>query len=197
MTFPQPPLQPRPGLLGEWDKFVGPGQTRSEFWLLLIPAITAAIAAPLYAAGANPAFSPFQLILASLLAFDLVGGVLTNASNTAKRWYHRPGQGWRQHMGFLALHFLQPLLVAIFFRAADLFFFLMVYGSLMLAGLVITRVRWHLQRPAAMLFYLGAILLNTYLLAPTRGLEWFLPVFTLKLLIAHLVKETPVSEEQG
>jgi hypothetical protein len=197
MTFPQPPLQPRPGLHGEWDKFVGPGQTQSEFWLLLLPAITAAIAAPLYAARANPAFSMIQLSLASLLAFDLVGGVLTNATNTAKRWYHRPGQGWRQHMGFLALHFLQPLVVAIFFRATDLFFFLMVYGFLILAGLVITQVRWHLQRPAAMLFYLGAILLNTYVLTPTRGLEWFLPVFTLKLLLSHLVKETPVSEEQG
>jgi hypothetical protein len=43
------PPEPRRGLLGEWDKFVGPGQTRAEFWLILIPSVVAVLALAAYA----------------------------------------------------------------------------------------------------------------------------------------------------
>ena len=36
-----------------------------------------------------------------------------------------------------------------------------------------------------------ALLINFYLLPPAPGLEWFLPVFFLKLLVSHLPKEAP------
>jgi len=43
------PPAPRQGWRGEWDKFVGPGQTRAEFWLILAPSLLAGLGAPLYA----------------------------------------------------------------------------------------------------------------------------------------------------
>jgi hypothetical protein len=38
---------------------------------------------------------------------------------------------------------------------------------------------------------LGGLLIVMLLFAPSPGLEWFIPVFYLKLLVSHLVLEAP------
>jgi hypothetical protein len=189
------PPEPRRGLPGEWDKFVGPGQTRAEFWLILIPALLAGLAAPLFALQAGFGWTPIQLVVAGLIAFDLMGGVVTNATSTAKRWYHRPGQGWLQHMEFVAVHALHIFLVAWLFRNGDWLYFGVIYAYLLAASLFITRVRLYLQRPVALLLFAGALLLNIYVRPPIPGLEWFVPLFFLKLLVSHLPKEAPYPAE--
>ena len=185
------PPEPRRSLLGEWDKFVGPGQTRAEFLLILFPSLLAGLAVPLYTLFAGLGWTILQLIVAGLIAFDLMGGVVTNATSSAKRWYHRPGQGWLQHLGFIAVHFIHPFLIAWLFLGMDWIYFAAVYVYLVIASLVITRTPLYLQRPVALLFFVGALLLNFYILVPAAGLEWFLPVFFLKLLVSHLPKEAP------
>jgi hypothetical protein len=37
--------------------------------------------------------------------------------------------------------------------------------------------------------YAGSVLLSLYALAPPPGMEWFLPLFYLKLLVSHLPPE--------
>lgn len=189
------PPEPRRGLAGEWDKFVGPGQTWAEFWLILIPSVLAGLAAPLYAIRSGLAWTTLQLIVAGLIAFDLVGGVVTNATTTAKRWYHRPGQGWLQHLEFVAVHALHIFLIAWLFRGGDWTYFGVYYAYLLVASLVITRISHFLQRPVALLLFVGVLLLNIYGIVPTPGLEWFVPVFFMKLLVSHLIKETPFPPE--
>lgn len=120
--YSQATLQPRSGWLGQLDRFIGPGATPAELILQLAPSLCAAISAPLYASTLPVAWSPWQLGLIAILGFDLVGGVLTNATSAAKRWYHRPGQGWRQHLTFVSVHLFHIGLVAILFRGADGFF---------------------------------------------------------------------------
>jgi hypothetical protein len=185
------PSKPRSGLLSEWDKLVGPGQTRAEFWLILIPALLAGLAAPLYALLTGLGWTVAQLLVAGLIAFDLTGGVVTNATASAKRWYHRPGQGWLQHLEFVAIHALHIFLVAWLFRGGDWFFFGVYYAYLLAASLVINRIPLYLQRPVALLLLVVVWLINLYGLPPTTGLEWFVPIFFLKLLVSHLVKEEP------
>jgi hypothetical protein len=185
------PPKPRQGLLGEWDKFVGPGQTSLEFWLILIASLIAGLAAPLYALRTGLGWTAVQLTVAALIALDLAGGVVTNATSTAKRWYHRSGQGWLQHMQFVAVHALHLILVAWLFRDGDWLYFCIFYAYLLAASLVITRVRLYLQRPMALLLLVGALLLDIYALPPTAGMQWFVPVFFLKLLVSHLLKEAP------
>lgn len=85
------PPAPRRGLAGEWDKFVGPGQIRAELWLIIIPSLLAGLGLPLYAIWLGLGWTTAQLVVAGLMAFDLTGGVVTNATSTAKRWYPRPG----------------------------------------------------------------------------------------------------------
>lgn len=183
---------PRPGLLGQLDRLIGPGATRAELLLQFLPAAAAAIAAPVYAMIALPIqWTPLQLCLISLLGFDLVGGVLTNATSAAKRWYHRPSQGWQQHLAFVALHVLHIGLVALLFREADGIFFAGTSGYLLLATGAILTSPLYLQRPIALGLYALALLGDRYLFAPTPGLEWFLPLFFLKLFVSHLLDEMP------
>ncbi|PKN87239.1 MAG: hypothetical protein CVU46_05135 [Chloroflexi bacterium HGW-Chloroflexi-8] len=185
------PPEPRRGLAGEWDKFVGLGQTKNEFWLILIPALLAGLAAPFYALYTGLNWTTIQLFVVGIIAFDLVGGVVTNATSTAKRWYHRPGQGWFQHMEFVAVHAVHIFLVTWLFRNGDWIYFFVYFAYLLIASLIITRVQLFLQRPVALLLFIGVFLLNMYIVTPSAGLEWFVPIFFMKLLVSHLIKETP------
>jgi hypothetical protein len=185
------PPPPRPGFLGSWDRFIGPGATRAENILILGAAVAAGLALPLYAALRGLGWTALQLVVGGLVAADLAGGVVANAAGPAKAWYHRPGQGFRQHLGFVAVHIVDIALVAGLFRGLDWAYAAGVYGYLLLATIVVLWVPLYLQRPVALLLYGGAILLNAYLLPPTAGMEWFVPVLFLKLLVAHVPRETP------
>ncbi len=184
------PPEPRSGLKGAWDKFFGPTLTTSEFWLGIIPSIIAAIAAPAYAFYNGLDWSIWQLLIAALFAFDLTGGVIFNASSSAKCWYHRPGMGAKQSLGFISAH-VHPLLIAWLWLDGDWSYFVIAYGFLLLATVLILKTPLYLQRPLALTLYLVGLILGLYVLSPIRGLEWFLPVFYLKLLVSHLLKEAP------
>jgi hypothetical protein len=173
------------------DQFIGPGTTLAEALLQTVTAALAAVALLIHAHQQNLGWTLLQTLVALLLVVDMVGGIITNASNPAKRWYHRPEQTTSQHVGFVALHIIQLLLYMIFFRPSDGGFVVLTYGYLLLATALLVRAPLYLQRPLALALWLGAFWLNTYVLLPTPGLEWFLPLFYLKLLVCHLVREEP------
>lgn len=183
--------EPRAGIAGQWDKFIGPGATKSEQMLSLVPSILMAAAVMVYAYSNNLPWSLVQYSVAALLAFDITGGIITNATSSAKRWYHRNGQGFKQHFGFVALHALQIFLVAWFFRGVDVVFFGGVYSYLLIAAGSVLTVPRRVQRSVALLFMCGAILLSLYAFSPTAGFEWFIPFLFIKLLVSHLTKEEP------
>lgn len=187
-TTAAPPV-PRPGAAGLWDHLVGPGATRAENLLVLGSAAagTAATGAYLAWRGAAPAL----VAVGCVLAFDLLGGVVSNATETTKRWYHRPETGVLRHLGFVLSHVLHVLVAAWLFRGGDWAFFAVTSAYLVAAAGVLAGTSTYLKRPVAMLCYLGALGLWIYLLGPTPGLEWFLPVLFLKLLVGHMVPELP------
>jgi hypothetical protein len=188
------PDEPRSGLMGAWDKFVGPGATRSEEWLQLVGGLflAALLALLLYLRRDTLGWNGLQIAVVALLAFDIIGGIITNATSAAKRWYHRPGQeGWRTHLPFIAVHGIHLLLVSAFFRGMDWGYFLGLYGYLLFAAIVLLSTPLYLQRPMSLILFCAGILLGIYLFPPTPGLEWFIPFFYLKLLVSHLVKEAP------
>lgn len=184
------PPEPRPGWAGVWDKFFGPGETAAEFWLGIIPSFIAAVVIPAYAIHKGLDWSGWQLLIAALFAFDLTGGVIFNASSSANRWYHRPGQGFKQQFGFTAVH-LHPLLIAWLWLDGNWGYFIAAYGFLLLAAFLILRTPLYLRRPFALTLYLAGLILSLYILTPVAGMEWFLPFFYLKLLVSHLLKEAP------
>lgn len=191
------PPKPRPGLAGEWDKFIGPGATNAELWLQWVGALGLTAVLTLINLNQRTAlnWSTWQWLIFLLFAFDLSGGIVTNATATAKRWYHRAGQRFMDHFGFVAIHGLHLALVAWLFRDGDWLYFAVYYGWLLAGTAVLLRTPLYLKRPLAMLLYSITLLLNTNFIQPTAGLAWLIPFFFLKLLVAHLLPEAPFHPE--
>jgi hypothetical protein len=191
------PPPPRSGWNGVLDRVIGPGATRAELWLQGAGAVVLAAAVlTLTLSLTNMPLTALQLGVLALLAFDLSGGVITNATAAAKRWYHRPGQGWPQQLAFVLPHGLHLVALVGVFPDLGWLFALFSYAYLIGATLTILAVPLYLQRPVALIAYVGAVLLNS-VLAPPLALAWVLPVYFLKLLVAHLLKEAPYAQEPG
>jgi hypothetical protein len=173
------------------DTFIGPGATRAELLLQVIVPTVFTVGLVGVALLNQWGWTPVQLLVAGLLMFDMVGGVVTNATSTAKRWYHRNGQGFREHMMFVVIHVAQPALIMLFFDRWNWLFLLGSYGYLLLAALVTLQVPLYLQRPIAGIWLVLGFFLSLYWLPIPVHFEWFLPVFYTKLLSSHLLQEEP------
>ena len=191
------PPNPRDGLAGAWDKFIGPGATNGELWLQLLCGLglTAVLILINLQQRHTLDWTIFQWIVFFLFAFDLSGGILTNATSAAKRWYHREGQRFIDHFGFVALHGIHLAAAAWLFHNGNWSFFAVYYAYLLGGTAVILYTPLYLKRPMALLIYSGVLLLNSSFIQPIPGLGWFIPFFFLKLLVAHLLPEAPFQPE--
>ncbi len=176
---------------GAFDRFVGPGATNTELLLQIGGAVASAVFIVIIAAYADLGWTIVQNIVAAFLALDIAGGIITNATSSGKRWYHRAGQGTAQHMTFVALHVIQPLLVVVFFDLGNWWFVIGGYGYALIAASIILYVPLYLQRPIAGLLLAVGIALSLYVIPVPRYFEWFLPLYFIKLLFSHLLREEP------
>ena len=177
-------MSPRSGWRGWVDRFVGPGATPAELWLQFAPALLVGLSVPIWAVLAQVGWSIPQMIVAGLLALDVVGGAVTNATLPAKRWYHRTGT---RHEGFVLSHGAQIFLVCWLFRQLDWVYFAFHYGALLAASAVIVRTPERLRRPTAFLLFSIILMASTTAFLPSDGMAWFVPLFFLKVLISHLL----------
>lgn len=173
------------------DKFVGPDATSAEILLQFSVAFAAAAVLVFAEARGDGGWSLSQRVVGAVLAFDLFGGVVTNATSAAKRWYHRADQTWRHHMGFILVHALQPALVVGFFAPTQVGFALASFGFVLAGALVILFAPLYLRRPLASSLVALAVVVGLYGLESPAYFEWFFPVYALKLLHAHLLFEAP------
>ncbi|TDQ61574.1 hypothetical protein ATL17_2673 [Maritalea mobilis] len=190
------PPAPRKGLSGSWDKFVGPGATQAEEYVQLgLGAVIAAALVFLFWQGANAAYSAWHWVFVVILALDIGGGIVTNATSAAKRWYHRKGHGKRQHFVFVCAHLLHLGLAAFLFAVNPMVFFAVAAGALLFGTIVILFTPLYLQRPVAFGVATLFILLSFLPMMNLPNLNWLLPLLALKLLLGHLVKEAPFQPE--
>lgn len=140
--------------------------------------------ARLYALVRPLGWSPVQLAVVALFAFDVAGGVSVNASPSARRWWHRPDQGRWAPLRFVLAH-LHPFVLAFLFPAFTWVSAALLYGYVVAAALAIVLASRPLQRPLAFILYALSLLLALYLIRVPAGLEWFAPLYLLKLLLAH------------
>jgi hypothetical protein len=177
------------------DELIGPGATRGEIILVLGIGLLSGCLLIIYQYVAQLGWNLLQLAVGALVAFDIGGGVVANSTSTAKRWYHREGHGPKQHFGFIIVHFIHPLLITIFFTPLDWVYFLSIYGFLLISAGIVLATPLYLKRPMSMVMVSGAVLMNSYVLTVIPGFEWFLPVFILKLVVGHIVREEPYRPE--
>jgi hypothetical protein len=67
----------------------------------------------------------------------------------------------------------------------------MTYGYLLVSAIVVLATPLYLKRPVAVVMASGAVLMNSYVITVVPGFEWFLPVFILKLVVGHIIREEP------
>ncbi|MFW5729595.1 MAG: hypothetical protein ACOCYG_08015 [Spirochaetota bacterium] len=170
------------------DRLAGPGATPAELTLQFGVAFAAAAAAgSWYALTADGRW--WIAAVAVFLGFDLGGGVVTNATATAKRWFHRDGQGFAEHMGFIAVHILHLAVIGFVVLPASRHYFLIASGILLGGAVIILLAPRPLTRPTALALFALVLVLHRAVLPIPPGFEWFTPVFFLKLFVSHLVPE--------
>ncbi|MEU5148922.1 hypothetical protein AB0G42_17245 [Streptomyces yangpuensis] len=185
-----------PGLAGRLERFMGPGKSRSESVVETVGLLgcAALLAFGVWHSGVARDWSTAQLVVVALAGLDLIGGVLTNATNAAKRWYHRADPAARRaRLLFVSAHLVHLAAMGLFVLSGDLAWTL-ANAALLLGGAVTVEFApVHLRRPVAMAALMAAVLINFFWLPLPLALAWFAPLFFLKLLVCHLVPEAPLA----
>lgn len=183
-------VEPRDGLLGSWDRLVGPGMSRAETQLVLAASVSGFVFAGILmmSSGASLPLAG----LSALIGFDVVGGAVCNGTRTTRAWYHRPGQTWVQQAGFIAPHLAYVIVVAAFLRgpAFDSRYALVFGVGLLGAAAVILCTPERLKTPVAFSAFLVVLCAVTIGAGPTPAMEWFEPALLLKLLLGHLLPDS-------
>jgi hypothetical protein len=180
------PGTPRPGPVGYWDRLVGPTATRAEQALTIAFATLATAVVCGYVIVAGLGWSWLQLLVVAVLVFDVAGGITANATASGRRWWHRPGLSERDHFRFVAAH-LHPFVLAALFAGVTWAGAATIYGYLLVATAVVLRVDPSIRRASTLVLVALWLLVAPYAAVMPVGLEWFVPLLYLKLLVSHLV----------
>lgn len=181
------------GWMGGLERFMGPGKSRMELAVELCGGAVSIIllALLIWREPEHDTWSWVQTVVVVLIALDLVGGVLTNATNAAKRWYHRTADP-RPRLIFVASHLLHLSAVGVLLLHSDWSWVITNAVILLGSAVLIERIPAEGKRPVAMATYMVALFINLGLFPLPSSLAWIPPLFFLKLLIGHLVPEAPL-----
>lgn len=187
--------EPRTGIKGAWDKFVGPGATLSENLVALIPATLFASFVLLTALYQNKShWGIWHYIAAVFFAFDMVGGIATTATRAAKRWYFRAEKDWLHHLSFVAPHITHLAIFSWLFVGDSLIFFVLFSALLLTGTLVICWSSTKINRSVAHLMLFLVIILANDIQNQEALMQWFIPALFIKLFASYLPRETNEQE---
>jgi hypothetical protein len=188
------------------DWLMGAGATRAEQGLIWAASlIGVGFVAAQCALGLPGGWQWWQYLVAAVVAFDLVGGAVSNAASSTKRQYFGPlatpptglARIARSPVGFAALH-VYPFLIVALFPGGTLAWAVGAYAAMLLSVVLVDRVvPQYLQRPVAMLLFSAAMLVSALSDWAPPGWAWFVIVYLSKLVLAHAVKEEPYRPAPG
>lgn len=146
-------------------------------------------------------WSLVQLVVASALALDMVGGVLTNSLGSMKRYLHTTQSlelSWLAKLVggkflFPAIHF-QIFAVPLCFDVTWSYA-LFWYGFMMISIVFIHMLPQYIHRSIALLIVILSIMLSQIAFVGPAGLEWLASIYIIKLVLSHAVREEPYRPE--
>ncbi|MFC0623613.1 hypothetical protein [Kribbella deserti] len=166
------------------DVLIAPGATMSDRLVSYGSAVAGAALALVLAIRQE--WPWWTVAVVTVVAFDLFGGAVVNASSAAKRKYQAPGRTARNHLLFVALH-VQPFVLALLVPEFAWTTALAIY-AIALGGAVLV-LQGH--RPTAF-----AITVLGLTVAPApEAVFWFTPVLLIKLLLSYLDPIRPADEQ--
>lgn len=183
------------GCSGEFKFTVGIGATKAERAIANYAAIVAPVLLYLFS-WHELKWTVIQLIVASLLTLDMIGGVLTNSLSSMKRFLHINRKIKVNWLGRLVSNkFLFPLIhfqlfiIPLVFDV-EWYYAYFWYGAMITSIFIIHYIPLYIQRPIALLIIMLSIIAATMTASPL-GLEWLAPIFMIKLVLSHGVREEP------
>ncbi|MFI6871120.1 hypothetical protein [Nocardia sp. NPDC050406] len=162
------------------DRLIAPGASRGEQLVCYLTATIGSLVAVTLAVRAD--LSALAIVVIAVVAFDLCGGAVVNATASAKRHFHREGRTARHHLLFVAIH-LQPFLLALVVSEFPWYSAGAVYALALAGAVVVVSSPRFLQRPIAFAWVTLALLVP---LDVPAALAWMPPILFIKLLLAHL-----------
>ncbi|WP_228004860.1 hypothetical protein [Amycolatopsis sp. YIM 10] len=176
--------QPKPVTI--IDRLIAPGATRGEIAAGFGAATGGALLVLFLALDARlPALA---VVVVVVIAFDLFGGAVVNATGSAKRWFHRPGRTAVHHLGFVAGH-VHPFVLAAVVPGFTWTTAAATYGAVLAGAVLVEFAPAALRRPVAFAVTALALTPILALAPPPAAVAWFVPVLMVKLLLAHLLPE--------
>lgn len=182
---------------GKPDELMGTGATKSEKIIAYASGLLVPLALLFAGIKGMVHWTWWQWLIAIAIAADISAGAVANALNSCKRFYHSPVQPGEEnfrlvknHLFFTALH-VYPLIVWLAFDRTNWLFAVVWYTLLLLAAWIILRIPLYLRRPVSVAIVVSVILMNTYLVTPIAGFEWFAPLLFIKIIAGHAVREEP------
>ncbi|WP_020620664.1 hypothetical protein [Paenibacillus daejeonensis] len=183
---------------GKTDYSAGTGATPAERRLSLLAALIVPIFVTAGLWRGEVLWTTAQTVVALLLAADISGGLVANALNSCKRFYHTPpkphegltGRLLKHPVWFGVLH-VHPIVVGLWHGQGNWIYAACWYAFYLISLAVVLRTPLYLKRPVSMLLILLAFLVNSYILDPVTGFEWLMPLLFIKIIYGHLVREEP------
>ena len=181
---------------GDFGFTAGYQPTKAERIIANYPALLVPILL-YFLAWQDLGWSAVQIAVASFLALDMIGGVLTNSLGSMKRFLHTDQQLPLNWLGklvgskfvFPAIHF-QIFAAPLCFDVAWSYGFFW-YGLMMASILLIHKLPLYLHRPVALLIVMLSIIVSQVAFVAPAGLEWLAPIYMIKLVLSHGVREEP------
>lgn len=183
---------------GKGDALFGTGATPAEKGLAIGAGALGALAIPLIAWLEGADWNALHYVVAAVVALDVVGGVVANGLNSAKRDHFGPasrtaatvgGRLVRAPIAFTALH-VHGVIVGLLFPP-HAWWWGVAWYAWVLGWVVLTRVSpTYLQRPVALAGCALTVLAAMVIPAPPFW-QWLPLMLMLKLCLAHAVQEEP------
>ncbi|MFF2233271.1 hypothetical protein [Streptomyces anulatus] len=164
---------------------VAPDAERGERIICYAGALAGTVFATALALRAPYAWPALTVI--AVVAFDLFGGTVVNATRSAMRRFHRPGRSRLHHFAFVAAH-VQPFAPALLVPGFG-WISAAVYALTLAGAACVLIAPADLRRPVAFAVSALAITAATTSVAVPGEPAWFAPVLVIKLLLAHLLPE--------
>jgi hypothetical protein len=121
----------------------------------------------------------------AVVAFDLFGGAVVNATAAAKRRFHGRGTPLQRFL-FVAAH-VQPYLLALVVPGMSWTAAATIHGLVVVAAVAVVLARPGLRRPVAFGAAVLVVVAVPVLVTVPAALGWVVPVLVVKLLLGHLL----------
>lgn len=170
--------------------FFGPARSRGE---IIVGAVGSALILTLLAvyiwrAGGWRGWSTLQIVVLAVMLFDLIFGIFTISSATAKRWYHR-ADARRFRIGFVIAHAVIYLVGFAALFHVEWAWALINAALLIGAAVVIEWAQPELKGAVALCLTLILAMVNLIWLPLPAALAWLPVLLSVKVLLCFLVPE--------